>query len=574
MEQVSSWARRSVGVLALSGLVLAGCAGSGSTLREVGQTGLPGHLEMVGEDASLVVSVNSLSDRMDAIVTSKAYKRIKAWLESQGEDAELLELAEKSDEATRFLKEVLSGRVTMALYELPGSSPEADSEFVVIADADVRAMLQELAKLDQVEGEPAPQLLFREVQPEIFEAKTEGSSEPLFVAQVGATGVVSSRPELIQSTLARGRALPAGGRVLVDGERFKALTQGLRRDANLFVYLRDWRTADSEWDALMGEAPANSEPRGAAGTLMLADGAELELLVEFDERDLQGEELQQLLPALRGTETTLKIPGVLPSDTLGYLGFALQMDKVIAWLTATSDPMGLGLPPEGRAEFEGIVKDFLACFQGEFGIAFLGLPTDQPASLMLGVPAPEVALLARLSDVEAEERVLKITQGLLGLAQMASGSPEGTFGPPRTEVVEGATLQILPLAMDPGVEVAYGVRQGYLFLGTRSGVAAALKGQAAGPGKSLAQAAGHPAVQRGFAASSNYAAYLHLKGLYALAEAHFGPMLGLMTGGLVSPGGDNIAAILTEVFQHAGASFLYREGASTLRIYLSAQDLP
>ncbi|MEO1270151.1 MAG: hypothetical protein AAFX99_18855, partial [Myxococcota bacterium] len=149
--------RTGLAVLTLLGLIVS-CGGS-TQVNDPPIPSYPGHLAYIGADAEVVLSVNNLAERGRTIARSKAYAQFKQFLARVFEEdsGPVRDLAVDPDGTLDTYAELFAGRMTLVSYPTADSkaaSPSGDEEenFVILTDADPRALIEAVESVDDTQG--------------------------------------------------------------------------------------------------------------------------------------------------------------------------------------------------------------------------------------------------------------------------------------------------------------------------------------------------------------------------------------------------------------------------------------
>ncbi|MEL6181238.1 MAG: hypothetical protein AAFS10_19935, partial [Myxococcota bacterium] len=328
--------------------------------------------------------------------------------------------------------------------------------------------------------------------------------------------------------------------------------------------VRDWTSEQDSWDALMMGVPtatSDASAKSAAGTMMLDEGVDIEFVMELGAANLIDDNAKAFLSAMRNTSTSNTVADLLPSGTVGYLGFNLNLIDMLDEVNLDS----LGTPLQAEM-LRALFKQVAGAFSGEFGVAMTRLPTDpQAVSPMLDYPIPGLVFIARLAKPDQDVVVRRLLDTWLSSQTIASG---GQFlGQRRDERIDAHDVVIYS-TIDPTIEVAYTFHNGALLLGTLSGVSDMLKATATGP--SALNIGSSAAIRQSLDLPSHYVLFLDLGAMYQFIQSQGGqplPQLGAL------PDGDPLQKVFT-VFRHAGGNLSFQEDRVLLRFYITADDLP
>lgn len=553
-------------------LVGVGCAGKrGKIDKPQLQQGARSHLAYLQSDVEVVFSLNHLAKRAETAVKSRAYAQFRKFVERTSEDPEVAKNFERVDKFDEFLGQYLKGRVTIGTTSNWDTVMD-EGDLLIIVDADVQPMLQVLSETFEEEpfqftpvGEgiveviPPESASDDEVQEDPFAVAAEGAGEDkLYLAQRGPVGLMSNDIELLRKTMSVAQELEQA-LVLTDDPDFKGLFDGLNPDSDMLLYMRDWTgDLESEWDAMLGSNSGAPMKRGFAATANLTGGLDLELVIDADPGESVDPDLKAILPALTAVQKAPALPAQVPVEALAYMGVHISVEALMSEFKKQMTAQDMPMPP-----FEDKLDQIMASLEGEFGVAVTSEPKGA-VNPMLGFPMPGVVAMARLTSADAGA---VIQAGLAEIFTTLQQGPEPMLGPAQKEAY-GDTDVTFHLTQE-GLEVGYAFNGDVMLIGNREGLRDMLQRPIE---KSLAKDTTFPIVTDSLAQKSNYQVHFDLQGVYGAVLGQLGPMVALMSNGMLGTPDDPLAVTL-RVFRYIGGYFSYEDERLRARLYLTARDL-
>lgn len=561
-------AQRDLALAVMAVLALAvGCAGNKNKPDGLSQT-TRDHFAQIDQDAHLVLSVNGLNERLDAIQESKAWQTVRGLLEdTRGGDPEIMEMFQTLDAVASVLDQHLQGRATLVLHEqapLPGS-PQTEDEVLLILDGDIQKLLQGFEALeDEAPGEVKP------MGQEIYQyERSSGTSPQLYFHQHGGTGYLASSPSLLEG-VQQGWKQKAVARSLGSSELFRDSVKELDPNSEVVLWGRDWTSADEDWGSLLGAGKEQPRPHPFVLTANLTGGVDAHLMIDVGDDFAQDPDLKDILPALTELSDPPAIPGILPAQVVGYAGLSLSMEKLLPMLTGMDgmepNPM-MPMPGDGAQQMLQTVGKEL---QGEFALVITEADPNGPRSIFLEGAVPDVALVARLTSPQSEQLLKPLFVQIFGILSQAQGG--GMIQPGTTQQMGGGEA-VIHSTLDPAIQVGYAFHpEGYLILGTRGAIKSILKLRGTPESATLAQGTGHDTITGFMRDQSNYRLHLDLAALYNYLKAQFHDPLAMHSQGLLGGPKDPLDNLFS-VFRFAGGSLRYEDQRLKARLYLTAKDL-
>ncbi len=545
-------------VVALAMMATA-CTGRGESKDGslASQTGVE-HLDLVGSEAMMVVSMRHIPERARTIRDSKALAFVVETVERVLNDPEIQREVQRQDEILALLERHLKGQITMVVYDL-AEDEGSKKAFMIIVDTDARALFEAAKGLLDPEGEPAN---FESVGEGILRLVEEPDGEPgLFILQAGGVGILGSSAEVVREAAARGAG---GGGRLTEELSFKSLTKDLDRSQDMFVWLKDWTEGD-EWGSMV--TGGHSVPRGVAGTVDLSSGVEVNMEMEMGPEDFPDPEARAVLPIFSEVSRPPTIPKVLGAESLGYVGVQISVKELVKLLEAREPELMQGLG-QGDEQAQHMLKLLTNSFDGEFGFAVTGpAPDGALPSPELGFVPPGFVIVGRLTTPDVALTLEPMMGMALGFLQ---DGPDQVLGPATVERIGELDVKIHTTS-DPGVELGFVFVKEYLVIGNRAGLRGALPRIAAGGGE-VALGGGRALVRESFEVSSNGQLHLNLPAIYEIVKGQLGMQMVILSGGVLG-GPDDPLAVMLQVFKFAGGTVSIRGDRVKARLYLTAEDL-
>jgi hypothetical protein len=519
---------------------LTACGGPQRRTDKVAAPPWQSHLERVPADASLVLSVNNIDAVTADVRNTSAWERIFEYISKRA--PHMSGLRATIEELADVLERDLKGRITIAIWK--PDPDRANRRWLVLSDGRMQSVVR---GVEQLAREPAGQLVH--VGDDVFQY-TRGESGPndAYLLQTPSLGLLSGDRE----TLAAAVEPAADG--LSSSARFGGLVASVDHDAELLFWMDDWSDADESWADMANLAASEPRPRAAMLSVSVDGGLRGRYAFEFD-----AERADALaLPHLKAAEGPLRTPRLLPATTVVYAGLQTSGPS----FAVLAEPLLRDAPPDAA-----VMQELLDGLEGELAFAITEASPDAPMGA-LGFSLPEAAVLARIREGVDPSQLEPLVASMLRIAhQEMTGTPD--MGPPSSVQIGESTVHSYTTA-DPNIQVAYATVDGFLVVGTASAVTA-IATTAGGPAEKSLAAGGDTRAAQALTKSWNYVALVDFGASYLFVKEGYGPMIGMMTDGLVG-GQDDLLEFLFSIVPNAGVTLGF-EGERILgEFWFTARD--